>query len=64
MGIIARQSSKKTLVSFIGVFIGAISVLFIYPNDKEIYGLALFLFSMSNLLMVVLSVGQHTAGTD
>jgi O-antigen/teichoic acid export membrane protein len=58
MGIIARQSSKKTIVSFIGVLIGAISILFIYPYDKEIYGLALFLFSSANLLMIFLSAGS------
>jgi O-antigen/teichoic acid export membrane protein len=59
MGIIARQSSKKTIISFVGVLIGAISILFIYPNDKETYGLALFLFSMSNLLMIIISLGSH-----
>jgi O-antigen/teichoic acid export membrane protein len=58
MGIIARQSSKKTIVSFIGVFIGALSILFVYPREKEIYGLALFLFSSANLLMIFLSAGS------
>lgn len=59
MGIIARQSSKKTLVGFIGVLIGAISILFIYPNEKETYGLALFLFSTAHLLMIFMSMGSH-----
>lgn len=58
MGVIARQSSKKTIVSFIGVLIGAISILFIYPYDKEMYGMALFLFSSANLLMIFLSAGS------
>ena len=58
MGVIARQGSKRTIVSFIGVFIGVLSMLFIYPNDMESYGLALFLFSMANLLMIILSAGS------
>ena len=59
MGVIARQSSKRTIVSFAGVFIGALSTLFIYPLDTEIYGLALFLFSAANLLMIAMGMGSH-----
>ena len=59
MGVIARQSSKRTIVSFSGVIIGAISTLFIYPLDTETYGLALFLYSSANLLMILMGMGSH-----
>jgi len=58
MGIIARQSTKRSIISFIGVLIGAFSTLFIYPLDKEIYGLALFMFSMAQLLVIFMSLGS------
>jgi len=39
MGIIQRQSLKHTIVSYVGVIIGLLSVIFIYPREEELYGL-------------------------
>ncbi|MBK8505396.1 MAG: polysaccharide biosynthesis C-terminal domain-containing protein [Saprospiraceae bacterium] len=43
MGIIARQGAKQSLVHLVGVLVGAISTLFIYPLDTYTLGLARFL---------------------
>jgi O-antigen/teichoic acid export membrane protein len=43
MGIIKRQSIKNSIVSYLGVLIGAISVIFIYPIiDKNDLGIIQF----------------------
>ncbi len=43
MGLIARQGAKQSLVHLVGVVVGAISTLFIYPLDTYTLGLARFL---------------------
>jgi len=48
MGVIQRQSIKQSIVNYIGVGIGAISTIFIYPLNEEIYGLALFLLGTAS----------------
>jgi len=57
MGIIIRQSVKTSLVNFIGVGVGAISTLFIYPLYLEIYGVAGFLISTAALFIPFASIG-------
>lgn len=57
MGIIIRQSVKTSLVNFIGVGIGGISTLFIYPLYDEIYGFAQFLISTAALFVPFASIG-------
>ena len=32
MGVIKRQSIKQGLVTYLGIIIGALSTLFVYPN--------------------------------
>ena len=59
MGVIRRQGTKQTLLNFFGVFIGAISVIFIYPRDREIYGLARFLIDSSLLLSPIALLGSQ-----
>ena len=51
MGIIQRQSIKNSIIGLMGVVLGGISVLFIYPLDDEIYGLAQFIYSTAFLLI-------------
>jgi O-antigen/teichoic acid export membrane protein len=57
MGIIQRQGSKNAIVNYLGVAIAAISTLFIYPLDKELYGFAQFLFSTAYFLVPFASIG-------
>jgi O-antigen/teichoic acid export membrane protein len=51
MGIIKRQGIKNSIVNYVGVIIGAISVIFIYPriNPKEV-GIIQFVISTAALL--------------
>jgi len=49
MGVIQRQGLKHTIVSYAGVVIGLLSVLFIYPREEELYGLYKLIFSSAIL---------------
>ncbi len=57
MGVIQKQSLQKTVLNFVGVFIGMISILFVYSLDNDIYGYAQFLLGASSLLVPVASIG-------
>ena len=57
MGVIQRQGIKQSLVNYLGVLIGAVSVIFIYPLDPKSYGLARFLIDGSLFLMPFLLLG-------
>jgi O-antigen/teichoic acid export membrane protein len=50
MGLIVRQSIKQSSIHFVGVAIGALSTLFIYPQNPYIYGLARFLLDAATFL--------------
>lgn len=60
MGIIQRQSLKYTIVSYLGVFIGIFSVVFVYPLDHEIYGVANFILASAAVLAPLMSLGYST----
>ena len=49
MGIIQRQGFKHAIVSYAGVAIGLVSVLFIYPRASELYGLFQLLYGSAML---------------
>ncbi|MDZ7880368.1 MAG: polysaccharide biosynthesis C-terminal domain-containing protein [Saprospiraceae bacterium] len=52
MGIIKRQSIKNSLVSYLGVIIGALSTIFIYPLiDSKDLGLVSFIISNVTILV-------------
>ncbi len=57
MGIIQRQGIKYSVLSYIGIAIGTISTLFIYPLNLEAYGLAQFLISSAALLSPFVVLG-------
>ncbi|MEM9991714.1 MAG: oligosaccharide flippase family protein [Bacteroidota bacterium] len=59
MGVIQRQSIKYSIVSFVSVFVGAMSVIFIYPNDRATYGLLQYLTDFAKFMMPLLSLGAH-----
>ncbi len=60
MGIIKRQGIKQTLVTYVGVFIGLVATLYIYPLEEGMYGLARFLLSMAAILYPILSLGVES----
>lgn len=57
MGVIRRQSIKRTSVSYLGVLIGTISVLKIYPLNFEIYGMSQFIIACATLIIPFASLG-------
>ena len=59
MGVIQRQSIKKSIVNYLGVAIGAISTLFIYPHSKEEYGLLQFLLATAALIVPFANLGGN-----
>lgn len=58
MGVIKRQSIKQGLVTYIGILIGTLSTLFIYPllEQKE-YGDILLVISMAAFFVPFLGIG-------
>lgn len=57
MGVIKRQGIKQSLVNYFAVLIGAVSVIFIYPLDRETYGLARFIIDASMFIAPFLLLG-------
>jgi O-antigen/teichoic acid export membrane protein len=63
MGVIRRESIKSTSLSYIGVIVGSLSALLIYPLDSRAYGLAIFLYSSAFFLLPFSSFGITSAIT-
>ncbi len=60
MGIIQRQGIKHLMVTYGGIVLGALSTLFVYPLDKEMYGLAQFIIPTAMFLLPFAAFGIHT----
>jgi O-antigen/teichoic acid export membrane protein len=60
MGIIGRQAAKLTIANLLSVIIGFFNTIYIYPLDKGIYGLAMFVLSVGTLLEMFTSLGLHS----
>ncbi len=61
MGIIQRQGLKSSIVSYIGVAIGILSTMYIYPKALEIIGLFRSLFDASVLIGIVVMMGSSVS---
>ena len=61
MGVVQRQGLKYSIINFIGVGIGIISTLFIYPNALQIVGLFRSLFDASVLATIIVLLGSPTS---
>lgn len=63
MGIVANQSFKNTIITYLGFGIGAFNVLFLFtkflPNDY--HGLVAFVLSTANIMMPLFALGVHNA---
>jgi O-antigen/teichoic acid export membrane protein len=60
MGVIKRQGFKQSIVNYAGTAVGAISTLFIYPNEPELYGLWLAMYAMASLFLHFASFGINS----
>jgi len=60
MGIIERQSIGNIIINYVGIGIGIISSLFIYPLSPKIYGLSQFVYSSAIFLIPFASFGINT----
>lgn len=58
MGVIQRQSIKNSFVDYIGVLIGVLSTLFIYPLDWELYGNIQYWLSTALIISPILRQGS------
>ncbi|MCT4698026.1 lipopolysaccharide biosynthesis protein [Tenacibaculum haliotis] len=61
MGIVLRQSLKNTIIIYLGFLIGGINTIFLYSRflKDEYYGLTMYVFSASNLIMPITAFGVH-----
>lgn len=61
MGVVIRQGIKQSVFTYLGVLIGAVNVLFIYPLalDKAELGLLRFIIDTGTLLMPLMLVGAN-----
>jgi len=57
MSVIRKQSIRHTLVNYIGVAIGLLSTIFIYPRAMELYGLYQMVFGSSLIVMSIFLLG-------
>lgn len=57
MGVIQSQGIKRSVLSYLGVFLGVISTLFVYPLDMASYGLTQFLYSSAEFLWPFMALG-------
>lgn len=61
MGIVASQSIKNTITTYLGFGIGAINVLFLFTNfiSDTYFGLITFILSTANIMMPLMAFGTH-----
>ena len=61
MGVVASQSFKNLITTYVGFGIGAINTLVLYVNflSQEYYGLVGFLLSTATILMPIMAFGVH-----
>ena len=57
MGVIQRQSLKYSIVNFVGLGIGTLSTLLVYPLVLEENGLMRFLLDSGMILLPILALG-------
>jgi len=60
MGVIQRQGIKQSIVNYIGVIIGAVNILLIYPKmlEQEQWGFIMILGSACKLLYPFVLLGS------
>ncbi|MDX1773703.1 polysaccharide biosynthesis C-terminal domain-containing protein [Oceanihabitans sediminis] len=63
MGIVASQSIKNTIITYLGFGIGAINTLFLYTQflTADYFGLIVFILSTANIMMPLLMFGVNNS---
>ena len=61
MGIIQRQGLKSSIISYIGIALGVLSTIYIYPHALEILGLFRSLVDASILIGIVVMMGSSVS---
>lgn len=56
-----KQAFFFTIINYLGIVIGIISTLFIYPKNKEILGVFRYIESLSQIIFPVLLIGASQA---
>ncbi|MDD7885872.1 lipopolysaccharide biosynthesis protein [Flavivirga sp. 57AJ16] len=61
MGIVASQSFKNVISTYLGFFIGAINTLFLYTEflSDEFYGMVGYMLSLAYVIMPLMAFGAH-----
>ncbi|PTM03641.1 MAG: sugar isomerase [Bacteroidetes bacterium] len=61
MGIVQNQTFKNTITTYLGFGIGAINVLYFFPNylSDEYFGLVAFILSSANIMMPLFALGTQ-----
>jgi O-antigen/teichoic acid export membrane protein len=61
MGIVASQSFKNIISTYLGFFIGAINTLFLYTEflSDEYYGMVGYMLSLAYVVMPLMAFGMH-----
>lgn len=61
MGIVAKQSFKNILSTYLGFLIGAINTLFLYTKflSDEYYGMVGYMLSLAYVIMPLMAFGVH-----
>lgn len=60
MGIVQRQGIKYSIVNYIGLAIGVLSIIYVYPKAQAEYGLVCFLRDTCQILYPFISLGVYT----
>ena len=61
MGIVASQSFKNIISTYLGFFIGAINTLFLYTEflSDDYYGMVGYMLSLAYVIMPIMAFGMH-----
>lgn len=60
MGVVRRQSLKHSVVNLVGLGIGGLSVLFLYPHVRPQYGLMQILLQVGMIGLPLFTMGGNT----
>lgn len=61
MGIVASQSFRNIISTYLGFFIGALNTLFLFTKflSDDYYGMVGYIFSLANVIMPLMAFGVH-----
>ena len=60
-GISTKQAFLFTLINYVGVVIGVISTILIYPQDKEMLGIVRFVDAFAQIMYPIIVLGSTHA---